>query len=42
MTFRLTERQVEVQHWLAGPERHKLIYGGARSGKTKPTAGGRS
>ena len=34
MAFRLTERQAEVQHWLAGRERHKLIYGGARSGKT--------
>src|SRR5271165_763651 len=32
--FQLTERQAEVQHWLAGRERHKLIYGGARSGKT--------
>ncbi len=34
MSFRLTDRQVEVNDWLAGPERHKLIYGGARSGKT--------
>jgi len=34
MAFRLTERQAEAVPWLAGPERHKLIYGGARSGKT--------
>lgn len=34
MTFALTERQEQVQGFLRGPERHKLIYGGARSGKT--------
>lgn len=34
MTFVLTDRQREVQTFLEGPERHKLVYGGARSGKT--------
>ena len=34
MTFALTDRQEQVQQFLRGPERHKLIYGGARSGKT--------
>lgn len=34
MTFALTERQEQVQQFLRGPERHKLIFGGARSGKT--------
>jgi hypothetical protein len=34
MAFQLTPRQDEACDWMAGPERHKLIYGGARSGKT--------
>jgi hypothetical protein len=33
-SFRLTARQDEGNHFLAGPRRHKLLYGGARSGKT--------
>lgn len=32
--FRLTDRQAEANRFLAGPERHKLLFGGARSGKT--------
>jgi phage terminase large subunit-like protein len=32
--FRLTARQSEANSFLAGPQRHKLLYGGARSGKT--------
>lgn len=32
--FEYTDRQLEVQKFLGGPQRHKLIYGGARSGKT--------
>jgi hypothetical protein len=34
MAFKFTPKQLEAQKFLAGPERHKLIYGGARSGKT--------
>jgi hypothetical protein len=30
----LTPRQRELNHLLAGPQRHTLFYGGARSGKT--------
>ena len=30
----LTARQVEAQELLAGPQRHTLIFGGSRSGKT--------
>jgi PBSX family phage terminase large subunit len=30
----LTPRQIELNHLLAGPQRHTLFYGGARSGKT--------
>lgn len=33
-TFELTPKQIEVRNQLAGPERHNLIYGGSRSGKT--------
>lgn len=33
-TFELHDRQKEVRDTLAGPERHCLIYGGSRSGKT--------
>ena len=32
--FKPNPAQREARQWLAGPERHKLIYGGARSGKT--------
>lgn len=32
--YRLTERQKETLHLLAGPQRHSLVYGGSRSGKT--------
>jgi phage terminase large subunit-like protein len=33
-TFELTPKQAEVRNILAGPERHNLVYGGSRSGKT--------
>ena len=33
-TFRLTEKQRQLNHCLAGPQRHSLLYGGSRSGKT--------
>ncbi len=33
-SFRLTSRQRELNHLLRGPQRHSLIYGGSRSGKT--------
>lgn len=33
-SFDLTAKQVEVRNKLAGPERHALVYGGSRSGKT--------
>jgi phage terminase large subunit-like protein len=33
-TFSLTPKQAEVRNILAGPERHNLVYGGSRSGKT--------
>ena len=33
-TFELTPRQQEANRLLAGPQRHTLIYGGSRSGKT--------
>ena len=33
-SFKLTARQRELNHLLAGPQRHTLLYGGARSGKT--------
>lgn len=33
-TFELTPKQIEVRNALAGPERHNLVYGGSRSGKT--------
>jgi len=33
-TFELTRKQAEVRNVLAGPERHDLVYGGSRSGKT--------
>jgi phage terminase large subunit-like protein len=32
--FSLTPKQYELNHLLAGPQRHTLIYGGSRSGKT--------
>ena len=32
--FNLTPRQVDAQRLLAGPQRHTLLAGGARSGKT--------
>ena len=31
--FKLTRKQSAVQEMLRGPARHKLLYGGARSGK---------
>ena len=34
MGYRLTARQQEVNRLLAGPQRHSLVYGGSRSGKT--------
>lgn len=34
MAFSLTPRQAEAQRILRGPQRHTLIYGGGRSGKT--------
>jgi hypothetical protein len=34
MAFRFTPRQLEAQKFLTGPARHKLIFGGAPSGKT--------
>jgi PBSX family phage terminase large subunit len=34
MAFKFTPKQLEAQKFLAGPARHKLIFGGARSGKT--------
>jgi len=33
-TFELTDKQAAVRDVLKGPERHNLIYGGSRSGKT--------
>ena len=33
-TFELSDKQLEVRNVLAGPERHNLVYGGSRSGKT--------
>lgn len=33
-SFSLTARQTEANAFLAGPQRHKMLYGGARSGKT--------
>ncbi len=33
-TFELTAKQQDVLRLLAGPERHNLVYGGSRSGKT--------
>lgn len=33
-TFELHARQREIRDLLAGPERHNLVYGGSRSGKT--------
>jgi phage terminase large subunit-like protein len=32
--FKLTDKQAEAQSVLAGPQRHTLLVGGARSGKT--------
>lgn len=32
--YRLHDRQKEANHLLAGPQRHTLVYGGSRSGKT--------
>lgn len=34
MSFSLTPKQLVVQNMLRGPARHKLVFGGARSGKT--------
>ncbi len=34
MAFRLNARQVEANRLLGGPQRHTLLYGGSRSGKT--------
>lgn len=34
MPFELTTKQAQVRTQLAGPERHCLVYGGSRSGKT--------
>lgn len=34
MTFVLTGKQREVATWLSGPERHFMLFGGSRSGKT--------
>jgi terminase large subunit-like protein len=33
-SFKLTEKQLELRRLLSGPQRHTLVYGGARSGKT--------
>lgn len=33
-SFRLTPRQAELNELLGGPQRHTLIYGGSRGGKT--------
>lgn len=35
--FKLSEKQEEVQKLFGGPQRHTLVYGGARSGKTSLT-----
>ena len=32
--YKLTDRQKATNHLLAGPQRHSLVYGGSRSGKT--------
>jgi phage terminase large subunit-like protein len=34
VSFQLTSKQREIGHFLSGPQRHFLIDGGARSGKT--------
>ena len=34
MSFSLTPKQLEGRKLLAGPQRHTLLYGGSRSGKT--------
>ncbi len=33
-TFSLTAKQKEIRDQLAGPQKHHLVYGGSRSGKT--------
>ncbi len=33
-TFKLTPKQLELNHLLAGPQRHTMLVGGSRSGKT--------
>ena len=34
LTFNLTAKQSEIRNQLAGPQKHHLVYGGSRSGKT--------
>jgi len=33
-SFKLTPKQAELRDMLAGPQKHTLVYGGSRSGKT--------